>query len=255
MAFVDSLLEHSDADVVMVERRHRPGGHWLDAYPFVQLHQPSRYYGVDSTPLGLDRPEPEGDDTDFRERASGAEICGYYDEIMRHRFLGSGRVRFFPMCEYLGERRFRSRVSGDVSEVTVRTAGRRRDVHGVARAGHGSAAVHDRRRCQLRPCRRADRPRGAAGRIRDRRRGQDRARRDLLVARPGHRPRRDHLDPSARHMGAEPGVLPARRRADLRVRRPPARSDGRVRDGRGGLRAPRGRGRRVPHRPDPSSPR
>lgn len=27
MSFVDSLLEHGDADVVMVDRRHRPGGH------------------------------------------------------------------------------------------------------------------------------------------------------------------------------------------------------------------------------------
>jgi cation diffusion facilitator CzcD-associated flavoprotein CzcO len=52
MSFVDSLIAHSDVDVVMVERLHRPGGHWLAAYPFVQLHQPSRYYGVDSTPLG-----------------------------------------------------------------------------------------------------------------------------------------------------------------------------------------------------------
>jgi hypothetical protein len=120
MAFVDSLLDHSDADVVMVERRHRPGGHWLDAYPFVQLHQPSRYYGVNSTPLGSDRLEPEGTDTDFRERASGAEICGYYDGIMRHRFLPSGRVRFFPMSEYVGEGRFRSRVSGETTEVGVR---------------------------------------------------------------------------------------------------------------------------------------
>jgi hypothetical protein len=120
MAFVDSLIEHSDADVVMVERRHRPGGHWLDAYPFVQLHQPSRFYGVNSTPLGQDRIEPEGTDTDFYERASGAEICGYYDEIMRHRFLASGQVRFFPMCDYLGDRRFRSRVTDQVTDVTVR---------------------------------------------------------------------------------------------------------------------------------------
>jgi hypothetical protein len=121
MAFVDSLIEHSDADVVMVERRHRPGGHWLDSYPFVQLHQPSRYYGVNSTPLGQDRIEPEGMDTGFSERASGAEICGYYDEIMRHRFLGSGRVRFVPMCDYLGDRRFRSRVTHQVTDVTVRS--------------------------------------------------------------------------------------------------------------------------------------
>jgi hypothetical protein len=120
MAFVDSLIEHGDADVVMVERRHRPGGHWLDSYPFVQLHQPSRFYGVNSTPLGQDRVGPDGMETGF-ERASGAEICGYFDEIMRHRFLVSGRVRFFPMCDYLGERRFRSRVTGQVTDVTVRS--------------------------------------------------------------------------------------------------------------------------------------
>jgi hypothetical protein len=120
MAFVDSLTEHGDADVVMVERRHRPGGHWLDSYPFVQLHQPSRYYGVDSTPLGKDRIERDGAEVGFYERASGTEICGYYDEIMRHRFLASGRVRFFPMCDYLGDRRFRSLVTGEVTEVSVR---------------------------------------------------------------------------------------------------------------------------------------
>jgi hypothetical protein len=121
MAFVDSLMENSDADIVMLERRHRPGGHWLDSYPFVQLHQPSRYYGVNSTPLGQDRLEPEGIDTGFYERASGAEICGYFDEIMRHRFLASRRVRFFPMCDYLGDRRFRSRVTDQVTDVTVRS--------------------------------------------------------------------------------------------------------------------------------------
>ena len=120
MSFVDSLIEHSDADVVMVDRRHRPGGHWLDAYPFVQLHQPSRYYGVHSTPLGQDRMEPDGD-AGFYERASGADICGYFDDIMRRRFLPSGRVRFFPMCDYLGDRRFRSRVTDQVTDVTVRS--------------------------------------------------------------------------------------------------------------------------------------
>jgi hypothetical protein len=120
MAFVDSLIEHSDADVIMVERRHRPGGHWLDSYPFVQLHQPSRFYGVNSTPLGQDRIEPSGMDAGSYERASGSEICGYFDEIMRHRFLASGRVRFFPMCDYLGDHSFRSRVTDQVTDVTVR---------------------------------------------------------------------------------------------------------------------------------------
>ena len=120
MGFVDTLIEHSDAEVIMVDRRHGPGGHWLDSYPFVRLHQPSMNYGVNSTPLGQDRVEPDGRDAGFYERASGTEICGYYDEIMRHRFLASGRVRFFPMCDFLGDRRFRSRLTGVETEVTVR---------------------------------------------------------------------------------------------------------------------------------------
>jgi len=120
MGFVDTLIEYSGADVIMIDRRHRPGGHWLDSYPFVRLHQPSMNYGVDSTRLGQDRIEVDGRDAGFYERASGAEICGYYDQVMRHRFLASGRVRFLPMCDYLGNRRVRSRLTGVETEVVVR---------------------------------------------------------------------------------------------------------------------------------------
>lgn len=41
MAFIDALIDHADVDIVLVDRRHAAGGHWLDAYPFVQLHQAS----------------------------------------------------------------------------------------------------------------------------------------------------------------------------------------------------------------------
>lgn len=41
MAFVDEILTHSDATVAIIDRKHRPGGHWNDAYPFVRLHQTS----------------------------------------------------------------------------------------------------------------------------------------------------------------------------------------------------------------------
>src|SRR3984885_6363517 len=120
--FLDTLIEQSDAEIVIIDRRHGPGGHWLDSYPFVQLHQPSMIYGVNSTPLGQSRVESDGRDAGFFERASGPEICGYYDEIMRHRFLASGRVRFFPMCDYLGDRRFRSRLTGAETEVSIRNS-------------------------------------------------------------------------------------------------------------------------------------
>jgi hypothetical protein len=122
MGFVDTLLENSDAQIVMLDRRHRPGGHWVDSYPFVQLHQPSISYGVDSTPLGEDRITLTGREAGFYERATGTEICAYFDRVMRERFLESGRVRFFSMSDYLGNGTFRSQLNGSEVDVTVRRA-------------------------------------------------------------------------------------------------------------------------------------
>jgi len=103
MAFVDSLLSHSAAEVILVDRRHRPGGHWLDAYPFVRLHQPSAYYGVNSRVLGTNRIDETGPNAGFYERATASEICDYYNRVLDEQFVASGRVRFVPMSEYRGE--------------------------------------------------------------------------------------------------------------------------------------------------------
>jgi putative NAD(P)-binding protein len=102
MAFADTLVAHTDADVVLVDRRHRPGGHWLDAYPFVCLHQPSANYGVESRPLGDDRIDEDGPNSGFYERASAAEICDYYSRVLDEQLLPTGRVRFFGMSDYRG---------------------------------------------------------------------------------------------------------------------------------------------------------
>jgi len=124
MAFVDALIGESDADVVMVDRRHAPGGHWLDAYPFVRLHQPSATYGVDSRPLGADALDAIGSDAGFYERATAAEICGYYRKVMDEVLLPSGQVRFFGMNEYAGdfagEHIITSRLTGSRCRVRVR---------------------------------------------------------------------------------------------------------------------------------------
>jgi hypothetical protein len=120
MAFTDALITDCDAEVILVDRRHAPGGHWNDAYPFVRLHQPSAYYGVNSLPLGSETIDTHGSNKGFYERASAPEICAYYDRVMQQRLLPSGKVRYFPMCEHLGEQRFVSRASGDVYEVKVR---------------------------------------------------------------------------------------------------------------------------------------
>jgi hypothetical protein len=124
MAFTDVLIGESDADVVMVDRRHRPGGHWNDAYPFVRIHQPSAAYGVASRPLGHDRIDVSGPNAGFYERATASELCDYYGRVLDEHFARSGQVRFIGMHDYLGgrggEHHLRSRLTGAVTTVGVR---------------------------------------------------------------------------------------------------------------------------------------
>jgi hypothetical protein len=100
--FVDTLLRRSDADFVIADRRHAPGGHWLDAYPFVRLHQPSAYFGVESRVLGQDRIDEHGINAGFYERSTAAEICAYYQAVLEQDLLPSGRVRFLGQTDYRG---------------------------------------------------------------------------------------------------------------------------------------------------------
>ncbi|TNM41926.1 hypothetical protein FHP29_08105 [Nocardioides albidus] len=124
MAFVDALIEHSDADVIMVDRRHKPGGHWHDAYPFVRLHQPAAAYGVSSTMLGGDRIDLAGVNAGMYELSSAAEICSYFSEVMDRVLLPSGQVRFLAMSEYRevapGDHRIVSLLTGEKVKVKVR---------------------------------------------------------------------------------------------------------------------------------------
>jgi hypothetical protein len=112
MAFTDALIDHADVRVAIVDRRHSVGGHWLEAYPFVRLHQASAFYGVPSTLLGAGRLQQHGPEKGLQERATVSEICAYYGNVLAERMLESGRVEFFANCEYLGDRTFVSRVSG-----------------------------------------------------------------------------------------------------------------------------------------------
>lgn len=116
MAFTDALIDHADVTVALVDRRHAPGGHWLDAYPFVQLHQASAFYGVASTLLGGGRIQPDGPERGLHERATAPDVRAYYDRVLHERMLPSGRVSFHPDSEY-ADGRIVSRVSGQEHEV------------------------------------------------------------------------------------------------------------------------------------------
>ena len=127
MSFTDALIDADpNCDVVMVDRRHAPGGHWNDAYPFVRLHQPAACYGVNSRRLGDDQLDEGGLNAGLYEQADGVQIRDYFRRVMDEHHLASGQTRFFPMSNYLGLEdpnvAFIAALTGMTTEVKVRRA-------------------------------------------------------------------------------------------------------------------------------------
>jgi hypothetical protein len=125
MAFTDELIVRDrDAEVVMVDRRDRPGGHWNDAYPFVRLHQPAAFYGVNSRMLGTDAIELSGPNAGMYEQSNAGEICDYFHRVLTETLLPSRRVRFLGKTEHRGEvdgaHQLVSCLDGDTTAVRVR---------------------------------------------------------------------------------------------------------------------------------------
>ena len=109
IAFIDEVLKRDKkSKILLVDKHDQIGGHWNDAYPFVNLHQPAAYYGVNSEPLG-----PGG-----AALVSGTEVLDYYQRVMK-KLLATGRLEYYPSSEWCGENRFRSLDGGAEYEVTV----------------------------------------------------------------------------------------------------------------------------------------
>lgn len=121
MAFVDTILTDTNKTVAIVDRYARPSGHWTVAYPYVRLHQPSAFYGVNSRHLGQDTVDAVGWNKGLCELASRDEVCSYYDVVMRQTFLPSGRVTYYPKHEYTGEGNFHSVLTGKAYVVSPET--------------------------------------------------------------------------------------------------------------------------------------
>ncbi len=114
----------------------------------------------------------DGPEAGLHERASAPEVCAYYDRVLRTHLLASGKVRFYPNCDYLGEGRFVSRVSG--RHYGWGPAARRRCPLPVpGDPGDHAAPVRGRRRGGRRGRQRPGSPGGSAVAVRDRRLGQD----------------------------------------------------------------------------------
>lgn len=123
MAFTDSLVHESDDRLLVVDRHHGPGGHWNDAYPFIRLHQPSAYYGLNSMDLGGDGLDADPLNTGMTERATSAQIIDYYERAMAA-MLATGRVSYHPLSGHSvhedGTHRITSQLSGTTTRVHVR---------------------------------------------------------------------------------------------------------------------------------------
>jgi len=120
LAFVDVLLDQTKADILLIDRRAEPGGHWRDAYPFVRLHNVSALYGVNSRPLGSGALDTTGFDAGCMERAGLTEILDYYDTVFREALLASGRVTWLPQHDYRPEGVAVSLVDGKTLSIKAR---------------------------------------------------------------------------------------------------------------------------------------
>jgi hypothetical protein len=120
LAFADTLLaELPDATITIVDRHAKPGGHWNDAYGFVTLHQPSAFYGVASLPLGSGQIDTQGLNAGLYELASGAEVSAYFETVMNRVLLPTGRVRYLPFSNHVGDGRIVNLVSGVETQVHI----------------------------------------------------------------------------------------------------------------------------------------
>jgi len=100
LSFIDTLLtENQAATVILVDRNSRPGGHWVHAYSFCKLHQPSFIYGVNSIKLGKNRDSKGNEIMDPNDRATVAELLDYFNAVV-NQFKECKRVTCYFNAEF-----------------------------------------------------------------------------------------------------------------------------------------------------------
>jgi hypothetical protein len=75
---------------------------------------------VNSKKLGNNTIDATGLNKGLYELATNSEVCGYFDQVMQRQFLSSGRVQYFPSCEYKGNGEFVSLLSNEKYAVSFK---------------------------------------------------------------------------------------------------------------------------------------
>ena len=104
MGFLEEIILNSSMEVIIVDIRDKPGGHWNDAYSFVRLHQPAVTYGLNSRSLGVGGPD----------LASKSQILAHY-ELGLADLIQTGRVKFLFQCKYIGDGKVLSLLDDNIS--------------------------------------------------------------------------------------------------------------------------------------------
>ena len=74
--------------------------------------------------MGTETIDATGPNAGFYERATGVEVCDYFRRVLEEQLVGSGQVRFFGQCDYVGDdgdgHALTSRLTGETTTVRVR---------------------------------------------------------------------------------------------------------------------------------------
>lgn len=111
LVFANTLLSGSDARIALVDHQGVPGGHWTQLADFSRAPPPHSAFGINSFSIHNWRPgtNPIQRDT----------VLAYCAHILEHHLLRSGRVAYFPKCNYNGDGEIYSIESGQAQKLVI----------------------------------------------------------------------------------------------------------------------------------------
>ena len=121
LAFVDTLLtELPETKIILVDKKGAPGGHWVDAYGHVKLHQPSITYGIASKQL-------EGNWLKllltrfmfpWTHRANKQEVLTYFGDFVSEK-VDSKQIDYYPNSFYDFENEDNGSSTSEANDHTI----------------------------------------------------------------------------------------------------------------------------------------
>lgn len=111
LVFANTVVEKCGARVALVDPRGVPGGHWHQVADCSRLPPPYSAFGLPAFSIQDWRPELTHIERDT--------VLAYCAHVLNHRLLPSGRVHYFPRCDYRGDGKIVSVDTGEAQNISV----------------------------------------------------------------------------------------------------------------------------------------